>query len=404
MKRNVLYFMLSCLAFAIGARAEDSSIYNLVAGQDYYIYNTYYDRVLGPSADNAQPRLTVYNAERDAQYLFTAVSAPTAGYFMLRHKATGRYMTASTSNSYSVLLTASSGTGNAYQWRVRPGEDGALVSLRNTSTTLGVDTAETAEYIGVWYDKVQGAETTRFQVFEANGEGMTASRKAWAMKELGNVADYIEQELENKGYPLLYRTRLPQSIGVAREWIAHPETKETEQFLSKAATLRDSLALMTSYESTVLLTETEMSSFGSSFSLAISDFALNSVYAGDSVYVLVRNKEGRGARFVLRDDGNYIFVYHDAQMQLYKDGRLVQTTTASFIPKITAQGTEAEWTIIRKSRVGSALPELLSETAVVTEGGGVTKDKYGNNYRAERWLFFDKDGKAIHKSFELPLP
>ena len=32
------------------------------------------------------------------------------------------------------------------------------------------------------------------------------------------------------------------------------------------------------------------------------------------------------------------------------------------------------------------------------------KDKYGNNYRAERWLFFDKDGKAIHKSFELPLP
>lgn len=32
------------------------------------------------------------------------------------------------------------------------------------------------------------------------------------------------------------------------------------------------------------------------------------------------------------------------------------------------------------------------------------KDKYGNTYRAERWLFFDKDGKAIHKSFELPLP
>ena len=28
----------------------------------------------------------------------------------------------------------------------------------------------------------------------------------------------------------------------------------------------------------------------------------------------------------------------------------------------------------------------------------------GNNYRAERWMFFDKDGKAIHKSFELPLP
>ena len=32
------------------------------------------------------------------------------------------------------------------------------------------------------------------------------------------------------------------------------------------------------------------------------------------------------------------------------------------------------------------------------------KDKFGNIYRAERWLFFDKDGKTIHKSFELPLP
>lgn len=32
------------------------------------------------------------------------------------------------------------------------------------------------------------------------------------------------------------------------------------------------------------------------------------------------------------------------------------------------------------------------------------KDKYGETYRAERWLFFDKDGNTIHKSFELPLP
>ena len=32
------------------------------------------------------------------------------------------------------------------------------------------------------------------------------------------------------------------------------------------------------------------------------------------------------------------------------------------------------------------------------------KDKDGDTYRAERWLFFDKDGKTIHKSFELPLP
>ena len=373
--------MLIGLASLLTVKAEDNSIFELVAGQDYYIYNTYYNRVLGPSSDNTQPRLVAYDAAKDSQFLFTAVKAPTAGYFMLQHKATGRYMTASTSNSYSVQFSANAGTGNAYQWSVAPGPEGHLVNLRNTSTTLGVDTAETAEYIGVWYDKVQGETTTLFQVFQANGQGMEQSRKAWATKQLANVADYIEQEITSKGYPLLYRNRMPQSISVAREWIANPEAKTTEQFLDKTATLRDSLATMTGYESTVLLTESEMSSFGSSFSLAITDLTMNPTYEGDSIYVLIRNKQGRGTRCVLRENGDYIFVYHDAQVQVYKDGMLAETMPTYFVPKITPQGTEAEWTLVRKSRINSAMPELLSETKVVTTGGGVTVDKYGNNRR-----------------------
>ena len=32
------------------------------------------------------------------------------------------------------------------------------------------------------------------------------------------------------------------------------------------------------------------------------------------------------------------------------------------------------------------------------------KDGHGGTYRAERWLFFDKDGETILKTFELPLP
>ena len=32
------------------------------------------------------------------------------------------------------------------------------------------------------------------------------------------------------------------------------------------------------------------------------------------------------------------------------------------------------------------------------------KDEHGETYRAEQWLFFDKDGKTILKTFELPLP
>ena len=32
------------------------------------------------------------------------------------------------------------------------------------------------------------------------------------------------------------------------------------------------------------------------------------------------------------------------------------------------------------------------------------RNRHGLDYRAERWLFLDKDGKTVFKTFELPLP
>ncbi len=374
----VLMFSLSLIT-----KAEENNIYiyNLADGHDYYIYNTYYDRVLAPSEDQAQPRLVNYVEGQDDQYLYTAIAAPSAGYFLLQHKATGKYLAASTSNAYSVLLQSASSTANAYQWRVRMGTEGQLVNRRNTSSALGVDEGETSDYIGVWYDKAAGTETTYFQVFESNGKGMESSRKEWALKELKNVSDYIEREVTNKSYPLLYRNKLPVSIAVAKEWISNPDSKSVSQILDKNTALRDSLGMMTSYESTVLLTETEMESFGSVFSLAISELTFNETYVGDSLYILLRNTEGKGVRYVVKENGNYAFVYQDATIKVYKDKVLSETLPAYSVPKITAQGTEAEWTIIRRSRLSNALPEILSENNAVTESGGVTVDKYGNNTR-----------------------
>ena len=380
MKKRLFLAIIACLT-VLGAKAEDNSIYTLIEGHDYYIFNTYYNRPLGPSADLSQPRLVSYDKEQDEQYLFTASAAPTAGYVFLKHKASGRYLTASISNSYSTSFATSSGTGNAYQWSARPGIAGQLVSLRNTSAALGVDTDETGEYIGVWYDKSQGTETSRFQIFESNGEGMESSRKAWATRELRNVTDYISQELPNTGYPLLYRTRLPKSLEVAQYWLANPDTKTTDELLEKTLILRDSLATMTSYESNVLLTEADMQSFGNTFSLGIADLTIGDKYEGDSIYVLLRNKLGRGLRYAVKEEGSYAFVYQDAQVIVYRDGVRLQTLPTYYIPQITAQGTEAEWTIIRKSRMSGGLPEILSETKAVTKSGGVTTDKYGNNTR-----------------------
>ena len=60
MKRNVLYFMLICLAIVTNAKADNNRIYDLVDGQDYYIYSIYYERVLSPSSDNTYPCLVEY--------------------------------------------------------------------------------------------------------------------------------------------------------------------------------------------------------------------------------------------------------------------------------------------------------------------------------------------------------
>ena len=381
MKKNI--FLLFFFACSLIAKAEGVGIYDLVAGQDYYIYNVYYDRVLSPNADSSSPRLVEYQAENDAQYLFTALKSSTDGYFQLQNKATGKYMTSSTSNTYSVLLNGSSGTSNAYDWRVLMGINGQLVSRRNTGAALGVDTDETNEYIGVWYDKTPGDSTTFFQIFASNGEGFESSRKAWAIKDLTDVVNFIDQEVTsgNKSYPLIYRNRMPKSVANARYWIEHPDTKTTQQFMDRTATLRDSLSMMLQNDCNVLLTATEMASFGSTFSLGLSDFTLGSEYPEDSVYVLLRSKEGRGMRYTLREAGNYVFIYQGTFVTVYLNGTVLEDYPTHCIPQYTAQGLEAEWSLIRRSRMENGMPELLSETKAVTTGGGVTVDKYGNNTR-----------------------
>ncbi len=380
MKKTTLIAAL--LTMGIGtAMADDIGLYDLQPGHRYYIYNTYYQRPLGQKADASQPRLTEYSAENDTQFLYEAIQAPTAGYFMLRHVATGKYVCASTANSYSVVLNASSGTGDSYQWQVRSGAASILVNKRSQSNCLGVDAGETVAEIGVWYDKTTSADsTTCFHVFESNGNGLDSSRQAWARRLLADAAEYISQEVQNNKYPLVQRTKLTKSVEQANAWIAS-DAITADQLVEKTIHMRDSLGMMTIMESTVLLTEGEMSGFGNAFSLAMNKLELNPTYVGDNIYVLIRHKNGRGTRYAVHENGDYIFTYHDATIDVYKDQQLVETRPAYYVPQTTAQGTEAEWTIIRKSRYQGSLPEILSQNSVVTEGGGTTTNKYGNEER-----------------------
>lgn len=378
-----LLFCLFTLFSIASYAAEDMSIYDLQVGHKYYIYNTWYNRALRSNNDGTQPRLMAYTAADDQKFLFEAVAAPTAGYVMLKNVGTGKWMCASTSNTYSVLLNSNSGTGDSYQWEVRCGTKGMLINKRNTETSLGVDVNETSDQIGVWYDKQSTADsTTCFQVFEANGEGLEASRKAWAMKELANVVDYTLNELStNDKYPLIPRNRMTRQCEQAQAWIANPDPITIDRIFTKNENLRDSLGWMTSYESFVMLTEAELENFGSTFSLALANVEMNESYPDDFFYVLIRNKKGKGIRYSISTNDNYVFVQKDTKIKVYVNEVLKETLPTYYLPAYTAQGTEAEWSIIRKSRLTASMPEILSENSEVTKCGTPIEDKYGKMVR-----------------------
>lgn len=393
----VLFTFISILGYAV----EDMSIYALLPGHKYYIYNTWYNRALSSNADGSQPRLIEYAADSDSKFLFEAVEAPTAGYVMLKNVGTGKWMCASTSNSYSVVLNASSGTGDSYQWEVRCGLKGLLINKRNTDTCLGVDLNETSDNIGVWYDKRSEADsTTCFQVFEADGNGLESSRKSWAMKELANVTDYTLNEINTDDkYGLVPRTKLVKYCEESQMWIANPSMIGIDRVFTKTEHLRDSLGAMTAIESFVLLTQTELENYGSTFSVALSNVEMNQSYPGDSIYVLIRNKNGRGVRYTVSSNGNYVFVQKDCKIKVYENDVLKTTLPTYYLPGYTAQGREAEWTIIRKSRLTGSQPELLSENSEVTKCGTPVEDKYGKMVRTV--LSLNKTNLTIDSQLDL---
>ena len=63
-----------------------------------------------------------------------------SGYVLLRQKSTGRYLAASSSNSYAMTFEATRSTDNRFLWAV---DEGTYVYLKNKKSGkyLGVDGA-----------------------------------------------------------------------------------------------------------------------------------------------------------------------------------------------------------------------------------------------------------------------
>lgn len=158
---------------ALPAAAAD-----IADGGEYYIVSDYYDMALGVDTTASDtPALTAYGkVATEGAYVFVAESSTADGYYYLRNKATGKYLTASTANSWSLAWKDAKGTGDEYLWKIDVQMGRTISSKKNSSKMLGCDWSD-AEMVRVYYNKSYNS-TARFTVVPALDEGYTTSLTA----------------------------------------------------------------------------------------------------------------------------------------------------------------------------------------------------------------------------------
>lgn len=146
----------------------------IVDGGEYYIVNDYYQMALGVGDDASKPRLSDASASNQpTTFVIVAEASGTNGWWLLRNKDTGRYLKASTQDSWSVSWNEGYGTGNEFLWQLDLRFGGRITSKKATDKRLGCDWTE-QESVPVYYDKLASSRA-RWSVFPAVAEGYEAS-------------------------------------------------------------------------------------------------------------------------------------------------------------------------------------------------------------------------------------
>ena len=191
MKR--LNLLLLVLIGTLSAQAA-----SLTAGSEYYIWLNIYEKLLGSNADGTSPALSAFGTNSNADsYVFVAEASGESGYVLLRQKSSGKYLAASSSNSYSVVFQSSKATSDVYKWKTEVGTNVALVNKKNTGARLGIDGgAKGSEYVSVYYDKRKGSHAD-FTVIPTAGVSYEQARQAYVSSIYTNAQgireiDYIQ--------------------------------------------------------------------------------------------------------------------------------------------------------------------------------------------------------------------
>ena len=212
MRIRLLSLMILCAVFA-GVFSGTLSA-QVQAGDEYYLYNIYYDRVLGQKAD-ASPGLSKIGVNTDNNsYIFVVESSATEGYFYLKQKSSGKYLAASTSNTWSVVFQSSKGATNHYLWSFSAGMETSIVCRQTSTKMLGCDTGKEADtYVSVFYDKSNN-ELSRWQVIKAD-TSFNDARKQLYINALGQTIEKSQGVVSQTIYDANLRQQLSGKLATA---------------------------------------------------------------------------------------------------------------------------------------------------------------------------------------------
>ena len=164
-------------------------------GKEYYIALNIYDKYLGDNEAQDGPALSAFGTQSNPDsYVFVAEDCGTSGYVYLKQKSSGKYLAASTSNSWSVTFQSKVSNTDAFKWMAVVGLNGYIRNKKNTSARLGIDGGKKgSDYVSVYYDKHQGSHAS-FRIIPATSQNIVEAEQAYVSEVYQN--DYGISEVD----------------------------------------------------------------------------------------------------------------------------------------------------------------------------------------------------------------
>ncbi|MBP5196429.1 MAG: hypothetical protein J6035_03365 [Bacteroidaceae bacterium] len=177
MKRIILSIWLAITAFATASAT-------LNPGTEYYIWLNIYEKLLGTNEAGTGPALSAYGTQEDG-YVFVAEESGKIGYVLLRQKSSGKYLAASSANTWSMTLEDKS-TADRFCWQADEGTYAYIIS-KKSGKYVGIDGAQKSkDYVSVYYDKRKSSHA-QFSIIPVTGSTWDEARQAYQSEEYTNA-------------------------------------------------------------------------------------------------------------------------------------------------------------------------------------------------------------------------